>query len=177
MLVGLVLIVGIAGLAVWGYIEAVQAEPAVVGSVGVAVIGALGVVWQQRRAEQSRLREAHRNRMTPAYEGLLGIVAEHFGSKGSDQKREKEMERFMRDLKGRQLLLGASSEIIGAFHKWQADTAAVQAAGNEVAAVVAWEDLLWAIRKDLGHNDSGLERGDLLPLFNDKHFSSGRESA
>jgi hypothetical protein len=41
---GYLLFLVLLGLAVWGFIEAVQADPAVVGSIGVAAAGAFGVI-------------------------------------------------------------------------------------------------------------------------------------
>ena len=86
-----------AGLVVWAFIEAVQTEPAVVGSVATVVVGVYGVIWQQRQAEQSRLREAHRDRMTPVYEDLLTLV---LNSMDKSKRSQAKTENFMRDLKG-----------------------------------------------------------------------------
>jgi hypothetical protein len=151
-------------LVVWAFIEAVRAEPAVVGSVATAVIGVYGVIWQQRRAERSRLREAHRDRMTPVYDDLLRLVLE---SMDKNKRNRAKTENFMRDLKGRQLLLGGTSQMIRAFNAWEAGVSAAQKAGKDDAAVFAWEDLLRAIREDLGHDDSDLGRGELLRVFID----------
>lgn len=152
----------VAALGVWAFVEAVRAEPAVVGSVATAVVGVYGVVWQQRQAERSRLREAHRNRMTPVYDDLLKLVLQSMDKR---RRSEAKTETFMRDLKGRQLLLGASSEMIRAFNQWEAATEAAHKAKDDMAAVFAWEDLLRAIRTDLGHDDSDLDRGELLRIF------------
>lgn len=152
----------LAGLIVWAFIEAVRAEPAVVGSVATAVVGLFGVLWQQRRSEEARLREAHRNRMTPVYDDLLKMFLDNLGSGGGI---DAEAEDFMKDLKGRQLLLGASTEMIRAFNDWQRSTATAQADSNAMSAIFAWEDLLRAIRRDLGHNDADLQRGELLRVF------------
>jgi hypothetical protein len=117
MVVGYVLFLGLVGLAGWGFIEAVQAEPAAVGSIGVAVAGALGVVWQQRQAEKARLREARRDRIRPIYYDLLGVVFKKISGGGADAS-DPEVEEFFRDLKARQLTLGASSEMVQAFNEW-----------------------------------------------------------
>ncbi len=174
MIVGYVLILGLVGLAGWGFIEAVQAEPAVVGSIGVAVAGVLGVVWQQRQAEKARLREAHRDRMSPVYYDLLGVMFKKIGSGGASGP-DSEAEEFFRDLKARQLTLGASSEMVQAFNGWARSTARAQEEGNDLGAVLAWEVLLRAIRKDIGHEDSDLPPLELLRLFItdfDEHFSA-----
>ena len=100
--------------------------------------------------------------MTPVYDDLLKLVLQSMDKR---RRSEAKTETFMRDLKGRQLLLGASSEMIRAFNQWEAATEAAHKAKDDMAAVFAWEDLLRAIRTDLGHDDSDLDRGELLRIF------------
>jgi hypothetical protein len=174
MVVGYALFLGLIGLAGWGFVEAVQAEPAVVGSIGVAVAGALGVVWQQRQAEKARLREARRDRIRPIYYDLLGVMFKKLSSSGVGGS-DPEVEEFFKDLKARQLTLGASSEMVQAFNQWTQATAQAKEEGNDLKAVLAWEVLLRAIREDLGHEDSTLPPQELLRLFItdfDAHFST-----
>jgi hypothetical protein len=157
--------IAIVGLVAWAFIEAVQAEPAVVGAVATAVLGVAGVVWQQRQSEKARLREAHRDRMTPVYHELLKRVWQQAGPK--TQQPAEDVAEFMRDLKSRQLMLGAPSAMIRAFNRWEREAKAAQEKGDNIALVFAWEELLRAIRCDLGHDDSGLPRGELLRVFMD----------
>jgi hypothetical protein len=153
------------GLAVWGFVEAIQDDPAVVGSIGVAAAGALAVVWQQRQAEKVRIREVHRDRMSPVYYDLLGTVFKKIGRGKKGEGSDAESEEFFRDLKARQLTLGASSEMVQAFNAWGRETAEAQKAENDLGAVLAWEVLLRAVRRDLGHDDSDLPPLELLRLF------------
>ncbi len=102
--------------------------------------------------------------MTPVYDDLLKLV---LTSMDKQKRSQAKTENFMRDLKGRQLLLGGTSLMIRAFNEWEATVSAAQEAGRDSAAVFAWEDLLRAIRRDLGHDDSELDRGDLLRVFID----------
>lgn len=166
---GYLVVVVLLGLAIWGFVEAIQADPAVVGSIGVAVIGVFGVVWQQHRSEQARLREANRDRMTPIYYELLGTIFRKIGTGEVGEAGDPATEDFFRDLKARQLMLGASSQMVIAFNKWQRRTAELHEQDNDVGAVVAWEELLLAIRADLGHQDGSLPRGELLRLFIDDY--------
>lgn len=124
MTIGRVIAVAFGVLAAWAFIKAVQAEPAVAGSIGVAVIGALGVVWQQSQSEQARLRDANRDRMTPIYYELLGTIFQKIGAGEATSAGDPETEAFFKDLKARQLMLGASSEMVIAFNAWQQTTAA-----------------------------------------------------
>lgn len=157
--------VAIVGLVAWAFIEAVQAEPAVVGAVATAVLGVAGVIWQQRQSEKARLREAHRDRMTPVYHELLKRVWQQAGQES--QEPAEEVAEFMRDLKARQLILGAPREMIRAFNRWEREAKAAQEKDDNIALVFAWEELLRAMRRDLGHDDSGLPRGELLRVFMD----------
>jgi hypothetical protein len=164
-LFGVAISLAIVGLAAWGFIEAVQAEPAVVGAVATAALGVAGVVWQQRQSEKARLREAHRDRMTPVYHELLKHVWRQAGQES--QGPSEEVAEFMRDLKARQLILGAPKEMIQAFNCWERNAKAAQEAGDNIALVIAWEELLRAMRRDLGHDDSGLPERELLRVFID----------
>jgi hypothetical protein len=174
-LLGTTLFIGAVLLIAWGFIEAVQAEPAVAGTVGAALIPLGGAVWQQRKAEAVRAREAHRDRMSPVYYDLLGVMIEKFDGGGSGPL-DPETENFFRDLRARQLTLGASSQMVKAFNNWVRFTTEAGQEGNDVAALVGWEMLIRAIREDLGHKDSDLPPHELLRLgfadF-DKHFPSG----
>lgn len=171
---GYILFIALSGLAVWGFLEAVKADPAVVGSIGVAVAGVLGVAWQQRQAEKARLREARRDRIRPIYYDLLLVMFRKLGGGKSDMS-DAEAEEFFKDLKARQLTLGASSEIVQAFNGWARSTEEANKEKNDLRAVLAWEVLLRAIRRDLGHEDADLPPLELLRLFIsdfDDHFST-----
>lgn len=164
-LFGMAILLVIVGLVAWAFIEAVQAEPAVVGAVAAAALGAAGVVWQQRQSEKARLREAHRDRMTPVYHELLKRVWQQAGP--TTQEPTEEMVEFMRDLKARQLVLGAPKEMILAFNRWEREAQAAKEKDDNIALAFAWEELLRAMRHDLGHDDSGLPRAELLRVFID----------
>jgi hypothetical protein len=163
--VGVVVVLGAVGLVAWGFIEAVNAEPAVAGSIATALLGVAGVLLQQHRIEQARLREIHRDRMTPIYDRLLA----HFSSLADQEGANPtdEMSDFFKDLKRRQLLLGAPAKTLLAFTQWERDTGKATAEKDEVGMALAWEALLRAIRRDLGHDDSALPRGELLAVFLD----------
>ena len=170
---GYFVVVVVLGLVGWGFVEAVQADPALVGSLGVAALGAGAVVWQQRDAEKARIREAHRDRMSPIYYELLGVVFKKIGKGKKPGGPDPTAEEFFRDLKARQLTLGASSEMVQAFNAWTQEAAQAQKEESDIGTAVSWEVLLRAIRKDLGHNDGDLPPYELLRLFItdfDKYF-------
>lgn len=163
-LFGMVISIAIVGLVAWPSLKAVQAEPAVVVAAAAA-LGAAGVVWQQRQSEKARLRDAHRDRMTPVYHELLKRVWQQAAP--TTQEPTEEVVEFMRDLKARQLVLGAPKEMILAFNRWEREAQAAKEKDDNIALAFAWEELLRAMRHDLGHDDSGLPRAELLRVFID----------
>lgn len=133
-LFGVAISSAIVGLVAWAFIEAVQAEPAVVGAVATAALGVAGVVWQQRQSEKARLREAHRDRMTRVYHELLKRVWRQADQES--QEPAEEVAEFMRDLKARQLMLGAPKEMIQAFNRWEREAKAAQEKDDNVALIL-----------------------------------------
>lgn len=111
--------------------------------------------------------------MSPVYDELLKTIWSKV-SGVQDDEIDPEVEAFFRDLKARQLTLGASSAMVQAFNQWTAATQDAVESGDNKAAITAWEFLLRAIRSDLGHKDSDLPSGELLRLFitdYDEYFS------
>jgi hypothetical protein len=74
-------------------------------------------------------------------------------------KPDEEREAFFKEL-STNLILHGPTQVVMAWNAWQR---AVDPAGP--ATFIAWEDVLRAIRQDLGHDNSALQRGDLLRLF------------
>lgn len=110
--------------------------------------------------------------MTPLYKQLVETVKD---IQTFAQKPENEQEAFFKDL-ATKLILNGPTPIVKAWNGWQLAT---QVAPESAVALVAYEDLLLAIREDLGHDNSGLGRGELLRLFvneedDEEHARSGR---
>jgi hypothetical protein len=178
-------------LVVWGFIEAVQADPAVAGSVATAIAGVSGVVWQQRQSEKARVREAHRSRMTPVYHEMLKLVRQQVSQETLREARlsrtttvyqelrkvvrrqasrepvgpADDLDAFMSDFKASGLMIGAPSEMIHAFNQWESATRLAEETNDDSGLIFAWENLLRAIRRDLGHDDSKLPNRELLRIF------------
>jgi hypothetical protein len=125
--------------------------------VFTTVAGVVVVVWQRNREKHQELETAHREQMSPIYEQLV----ENLKDMGAfSSKPEKEQREFFQDL-GTKLILHGPTPVINAWNAWS------RAPSNPVvpATFVAWENLLRAIREDLGHDNSNLPRGDLLRLW------------
>lgn len=149
------------GVLIWAAVEAVSADPAVGGSIVVAAAGVAGLVFERFRTERERRLEVQRERMEPMYKEFVERAHERFASQGQGSV---EAIGFFVKAKGREFLLGADAKVIKALIRFEKTESSD---GEPLAPALAYEALLRSIRRDLGHDDSGLEQGDLLRLFTD----------
>lgn len=161
---------------VWGGILAVnsfftavselspQVRAAVVGGLATALVGIFGTILNQRSLKKRDIREAQRPQKIQAYEALMSDVIiptlrqTSEGGELSDDFLEDLREVFF-DFTG-DAIFWASPQFIAAYKKFRA---AGQEESQEV--ILYLDEMLQAIRKDLGHRDWTLQQGDLMKLF------------
>ena len=119
---------------------------------------------ERRAAILAHLRE----KKIPTYEKIINFIfsltfAEKVGKK---QPSEKEMIKFMAEIT-QELVIWGSDEMLNAFYKFR--MASIENAdgdsNNLYNILFMVEDLLLAIRKDLGHKNRNVARGKILGLF------------
>jgi hypothetical protein len=153
---GALLAIAIVVVAVGGLVYGVIEDPAVVGPLAAAaVVIAAGLL--QRRWEKSReLEKLHRDEIAPIYEQLVETV------KSIDtfaEKPQEEQEAFFRQL-STTLLLHGPSPVVRTWVAW------LRRLDQPLAvSLPAQEQLLRAIRDDLGLNNAALLPGDLIRLY------------
>lgn len=113
--------------------------------------------WETRAHIQQDLR----TKKPPVYEKIVKtlfrvVFAEKIGEKRPD---ERELVRFFAEAT-EQLTIWGSDQLVGAFSEFRSG-----AISDPQETIFAFERLLLAIRKDLGHNNQNLGRGDILRLF------------
>lgn len=123
----------------------------------------LGKIHETRIAIQKDLRE----RKVPAYEGLLSSVFQMLmGDKIGKPISEKEMLKFFFEYNNKMMIWG-SDAVLADWSKWRKMLiASADSGGNGlVPAMLQYEKLILSVRRDLGHKNAGLNRGDILALF------------
>jgi hypothetical protein len=155
--IGVIVALGLVGLLVWAFIKGVEADPAVVGPIFAALIGLGVVAYQQTREKKQELERVHRDEMAPIYKTLVEMV------KTIDEfvkRPEEELKTFYRDT-STTLLLHGPGPVVRAWVAWN------RSLGVSPVSVPlrAQEQLLRAIRTDLGLDNSALQPGDLLRLY------------
>jgi hypothetical protein len=99
--------------------------------------------------------------MEPMYKEFVERAHKAFGSPGQSSPEAKE---FFTKFAGKELLLGADASVIKAFLAFKETR---KTTGRPKAPQLAYDALLQSIRRDLGHRDLRLRRGDLLRLISD----------
>ena len=100
------------------------------------------------------------------YESLISFLYRTlFGSKTGNAPTEAETMKFIAEFTDRVTVWG-SDGVLKAFSDFRRE--AVNATSGNAggkSVLFAYEDLLYAVRRDLGHGNRGLKRGDILALF------------
>lgn len=172
------------GGAAYGLVIAIRASFQVLttlnSDIAVAIIAAsatafvsavsivLGKIYESHLTVQKELRE----RKVLAYEGLLSFIFKVFmGGKIGKAPTEEEMVQFMFEYNQKMMIWGSDS-VLAEWSTWRKLLQEnVDSDGKAfLPAMLQYEKLIFAVRKDLGHKNTNIKPGDVLALFiNDLH--------
>ncbi len=172
ILVGLGLLILLIGLAIWVLqmvitwaIALEQVLPAEIWvAVGVGAVGLLGLGLMQRRTVADQMRRDLRDRRAGVYREIVKFYLEImlWEKLGKEPKTEEEVIHFHARVTP-QLLMWASDPVIKRYAQLRNQT--LEGESNSVDLIFEFEKLFLAMRKDLGHSNRGLRKGDVLSLF------------
>ena len=167
----LVVVVGV-GYGVWCVGAAVlswimsqesQVATAIIAFSGTTIAGIGAVVIAQQRSKSREIAEAHRSKKIELYNSfittMIGIIRKHKSSGSNALEGDKEIEEFFYKFTTEVVLWG-SPGVLGHY-------ATFRNLGQEKNPniVLIVDDIIQAMRKDLGLSNWGLSRGDLMKLF------------
>jgi hypothetical protein len=161
LLVGAVLVLIVRAV----FILLTSASPAVLGAVivtsGTILVSVASLILSNRHQQRQQVQQELRIRRAEVYEELLTywfwVMRERRDT--SEGKRKQRDEQY-RATVPQKLITWGSEDVIRVF------TAQVGPGGaTEETSMLGFEKLLFAIRKDLGHEDTSLREGDLLRPF------------
>jgi len=139
---------------------------AIVAAAATALVSVLSIVLGKVYESRAMIQKEHREKKIPVYEDLINFMLRILmGTNTGDAPCEKEMLEFMLGFTQRVMVWG-SDDVLAAWVKWRRlsiNEAAMQA--DPMKLVFFYEELIFAIRRDLAHKNKGLVRGDILVLF------------
>jgi hypothetical protein len=154
------LVIAVAGVALWLVVKSLFSNAAVAGPV-IAASVALGVFAAGEFFTRRRVAQQYRwDKIAPTYHEFVGLVREVAGQENNEEAPPELLE-FMGRFSDLLLLWGSPDVIKG----WVGMLRNVERGyEDEREAVLDWARILLAIRKDLGHGDRSLDTRDLLKV-------------
>lgn len=142
-------------------------NPNVAAALIAAAVALFGYTYNQRRTQARELADAHRPQKMEVYDHFLSIVrflqysvtGEGVPKKRTDKENRELTAHFREFTRG--LIEWGSPAVI---KQWMAFRRVVTPKGSR-ELLFAMDDMLRAIRQDLGLSNRGLARGDLVKLF------------
>lgn len=134
---------------------------AVVAASVAGLVSIVTLIVSKRFEARSAALQSIRDKKTPVYEGIVSTLFRvMFASMlGEPEVPEADLVRWFAETTEK-LSIWGSDDLIKAFGAFKTRTAS----GDTSDALFAFEDLILAIRKDLGHGTS-LSKGDILRQF------------
>jgi hypothetical protein len=139
---------------------------AIIAASATVLVSVLSVVLGKFYEARSLIQKEHREKKIPVYEELIRFMSRILmSSKVGDPISDQEMIEFMSGFTQR-AMVWASDDVLATWVKWRRlslDQASVKTA--PLSAMLQYEELIFAIRRDLGHKNKTLVSGDILALF------------
>lgn len=139
-----------------------EVATAIITGFGAVVISIVSVLLSKHYERKRSIEEAQRAKKAEIYEDLLKFVFSHvFASKFPDQvPSEVDGMNFFNTFTQRAIVWG-SDDVLKQYARWKFS----MNNPDQNSLVFEMEKLFFEIRKDMGHKNAGLRRGDILKIF------------
>ncbi len=137
---------------------------AVVTASATVLISVFSLIYSHRREQRRAIEHANREQKIPVYEEFIRVWFS--GTFDAGSLTPDDWTDFVKTFTPK-LVFWASDAVLRSYNDFRraAMDIDVDQPQSDPTALFAFEDLLFAIRRDLGHSNDGLERGDLLRLY------------
>ena len=139
------------------------------------IISVISILTAKLLQQRYIIEQEIRTKKIPIYEKIIKFLFKIITSVKFNQKiSEEEMNQFMLEIT-EQIIIWGSDDVVIAFNNLK-KSGNIMSDGNKTTFAV--EELLYAIRKDLGHKNKKLSQGMLLSLFisDDQEYITKYES-
>lgn len=164
------LLLGLIGWAAYGLFKLILAfftelnpsvAAAIVAASATVLVSVFSVLTSKSLEQKAIIAQQIREKKIPVYEELIQFVFNIIrATKENKSLSEEETTEFMFTFTERIVIWG-SDEVVDAFYRFRNSNNVDGGQG----AILCIEDMLLAIRKDLGHRNKSLSRGKILGLF------------
>ena len=140
---------------------------AAVVTVSATALISIGCLILSKQYEHKRdIRKEHNSKKVPVYEELISFMFKVFFAQKAGEKppSEQEIIKFFAESTPKLVVWGDES-VIKSFCLLRDKSVNIDSGKSAPVTMFLFENLLLAMRKDLGHKDKKIQKGDLLILF------------
>ncbi|MDH0447474.1 MULTISPECIES: hypothetical protein [Shewanella] len=153
---------------VWSIFKSIdpQLSAGIIAASATVLVSVFTVMFSKRQEHKVDIENQIRSKKIPVYEKIIEFIFQiTFAEKlGKKQPSEKEMVKFFADTT-RDLVIWGSQDMVSAFGDFKVGLAELESNNDPAYVLSIVEDLLIALRKDLGHKQKDIKRGDILRLY------------
>jgi hypothetical protein len=137
---------------------------AIIAAAATALVSVLSIVVGRIVEGRAKIAEQNREKKIPVYEDLIHFMMRIVvGSKTGTEPDEAEIIRFMTEFTQR-LMVWGSDEVLACWVQFRKHSVS-EGGKDPFRLMMLYEDTVKQIRRDLGHKNAGIARGDILSLF------------
>lgn len=151
---------------------------AIIAAAATVLVSVISIVLAKVYEARELIKKEHREKKIPVYEELINFMVRILmSSKTGDAPSMQAIMDFMKDFT-QKIMVWGSDDVLSAWVEWRrANLNEEKIKPDPASTLFAFEKLILVIRKDLGHKNAQIERGDILTIFindMDKHLPSNR---
>ncbi|MBC7782752.1 MAG: hypothetical protein H7144_02850 [Burkholderiales bacterium] len=137
---------------------------AIIAAGATVLVSILSILLGKVYEARERIQNQHREKKVPVYEELIQFISRVLsGEKIGTAPTQEEIIKFGFNQK---MMVWGADEVLLAWVKWlRAISDAEVLKADPLKGLFLYEELILAIRRDLGHKNKSLKRGDVLRLF------------
>jgi len=168
ILVGLVWLVFLVGNWLFACFGSLQKEVAagIIAALTAVTISVVSLMLSKSYERKADIVKQHREKKVPIYEESINFWFQVFMAEKAGEKPPTEQEtiKFLTDFT-RHLIVWGSDSVLKSFTIFREFLISDEGKKTPTEGMLLFEQYLFEIRKDLGHKNKDLGRGDILALF------------
>lgn len=155
---------------------------AIIAASATIVVAVLTIVIGKYYERKKEIESQQREKKIEVYEKFMEkwfdklLVLSRSKDKNSTISDDEEFAQFLSEFT-RKLILWGSDSVIKRYSSFRQVSLTQTQVSDPRVVLYNFEQVLFEIRKDIGHSNQSLEKGDLLMLFiNDLHQATGKQN-
>lgn len=167
-----VLILSVTGIFIWVFAYSFYEASANVKASLIGFLGVTGIaIYTNYQTKQREIKARHFTEKRKGYESFVDLFFKAIkATKNKKSRPDKDLQKNMMEFK-KSLLIWGGTDVIKSWNDYEKTVTNSHISERELKLpelIQLSEDILRAMRKDLGHDDTSLEFGQLMSLILDE---------